>query len=213
MNGRLKKSWLIVSIASCVIGMVFAVANGDEPPTDSDDESRPGHPFDMRPQPWQRRDKPVLSANTTKQPWCKVVLYSPSVMFKDGKFKMWYVGTSTASRSIDFSLGYAESKDGIQWDEHAANPIATPADIGWGIYMQTPFVMFDDDEQIYKMWFSSATKAVYSEKSRRLVGADRYLMYYAPRDWRNTYLLPDGSMGRDGSGVYSHIGVAVIPKK
>jgi hypothetical protein len=42
------------------------------------------HPFDLRPQPWQRRDKPALSANTTKQPWCQVVLYSPWEQLRSG---------------------------------------------------------------------------------------------------------------------------------
>lgn len=273
---------------------------------------------------------------------------------------MWYVGTSTASRSTDFSLGYAESQDGIHWTEHENNPVLRPQDISWGIYMQTPYVLFDDDERLYKMWFSSATKAVYSDRSKRMVGADRplgyatspdgihwtvhpkpiyhasrspcvwklgpksyrmwmnvdlariyeftstdglqwkraampavevsgasqtciypsvlyendqyymwygchrpegvfeifcatsddgsswtvdhdhaafpasrkkdrfdgrytsipsvlslpdrYLLYYAPRDWRNTYTKPDGTTGHDGAGVYAHIGVAVIPK-
>ena len=42
--------------------------------------------------------------------------------------------------------------------------------------------------------------------------ADRYLLYYAARDMQNVYVLPDGTKGRDGSGVYAHIGVATIPK-
>ncbi|MAD79657.1 MAG: hypothetical protein CMJ50_02275 [Planctomycetaceae bacterium] len=363
MIGPLRSVYRFALMMACALMMTLPMALGDEPDIAAETEAKPTpvHPFDMRPQPWQRRDDPVLSASTTRQPWCKVVLYSPSVLFKDGKFKMWYVGTSAGSRSTDFSLGYAESDDGIQWNEYAGNPIATPQDIGWGIYMQTPFVMFDEDEQIYKMWFSSATKAVYSEKAKRMVGADRplgyatspdgiewkfhpkpiydssrspcvwklgpksyrmwmnvdlariyeftssdgiqwqraskpavqvsgasksciypfvihengryymwygchrpegifeifcatspdgsswsvdheraafpasrkkdrfdgrytsipsvlslpdrYMLYYAPRDWRNTYLMPDGSRGRDGAGVYAHIGVAVIPKK
>ncbi len=344
------------------VAMALLAAMHANPSAAQETKEKPAgkHPFDMRPQPWQRRDQPILSANTTEQDWCKVVLYSPSVMFKDGKFKMWYVGTSTASRSTDMALGYAESDDGIHWTEHPDNPIATPKDLDWGIFIQTPFVLFDDNEQIYKMWFSSATKAVYSEKSKRMVGADRplgyatsadgvhwkfhpqpiyessrspcvwklgpneyrmwmnvdlariyeftstdglawkraakpavhvsgesrscvypfvvrengryymwygchrpegifeifcatspdgskwtvdhqrpafpasrkkdrfdgrytsipfvlnlpdrYMLYYAPRDWRNTYVKPDGSTGKDGAGVYAHIGVAVIPK-
>ena len=72
-------------------------------------------------------------------------------MFKDGKFKMWYVGTSSGSRSPDTALGYAESDDGIKWNEYQGNPIVSARDIDWGIYMQTPFVLFDEDEKIYKM--------------------------------------------------------------
>jgi hypothetical protein len=38
------------------------------------------HVFAKRPQPWQRRDKPILSALTTKQRWSRVTLYSPHVI-------------------------------------------------------------------------------------------------------------------------------------
>jgi len=184
MIGQLRIACRTASIMACASTMALPVASGHEPYTAAESEAEPVriHPFDMRPQPWQRRDEPVLSANTTRQPWCRVVLYSPSVMFKDGKFKIWYVGTSTSSRGNDMALGYAESDDGIQWTEHLENPIATAQDIGWGIYMQTPFVLFDEDEKIYKMWFSSATKTVYSEKARRMVGADRPLAYATSPD-------------------------------
>ena len=147
------------------------------------DAANSTHPFDARPQPWQRGKHPALSALTTKQSWCKVVLYSPSVLHHDGRFKMWYVGTSTASRATDFALGYAESKDGIHWKEHPGNPIATAKDIGWGIYFQTPFVLFDENVQLYKMWFSSATKRVpHPRVSSLFVGADRPLGYATSRD-------------------------------
>ena len=38
------------------------------------------------------------------------------------------------------------------------------------------------------------------------------MMYYAPRDWRNTYRMPVGTTGKDGSGIYAHIGPAIIAK-
>ena len=62
-------------------------------------QSAPSEHFAQRPQNWTRRDKPVLSAYTTRQSWSKVVIYSPHVIHHDGKFRMWYLGTSTASRS------------------------------------------------------------------------------------------------------------------
>ncbi len=116
-------------------------------------------PLDQRPQPWQRRDKPILSATTTAQSWSKVVVYTPFVLHRDGKFQMWYLGTSTGSRSEDMALGYARSDDGINWTEHAANPILTRDDVPWEkSSIQTPFVMFDTDEKIYKMWFVTVPK-------------------------------------------------------
>ena len=112
-------------------------------------------PWQQRPQPWQRLDQPVLSAHTTQQAWCKVVVYSPHVIFHEGRFRMWYLGTSTASRSNDIALGYAESADGLKWKEHPRNPILTGKDMPWGRIWQTPFVLFDREERVFKMWFVS----------------------------------------------------------
>ena len=113
------------------------------------------HPFDLRPQPWQCRDEPILSARTTKESWCKVVCYTPHVIFHEGKFRMWYLGTSTDSRSGDTAMGYAESADCLAWEPHPANPIFTGKDVGWGDFVQTPFVLFDREEAVFKMWFIS----------------------------------------------------------
>lgn len=109
------------------------------------------NPLGLRPQPWQRREQPILSARTTEEPWCKVVLYSPHVIHAKGKFHMWYVGTSTASRSPDKKFGYATSDDGINWQAYENNPILTGEDIPYGDHLQTPFVIFDDGS--FKMWF------------------------------------------------------------
>ena len=121
-----------------------------------------------RPQPWQRRSLPILSARTTKQDWCKVVLYSPHVIFHDGKYRMWYLGTSTATRTNDIVMGYAESANGIDWKEYEQNPILIGANISWGTILQTPFVIFDDDERIYKMWFVSGAGITRDEKGKVL---------------------------------------------
>ena len=95
-------------------------------------------PLDQRPQPWQRLDEPILSARTTNQKWCRVVCYSPHVIHHDGKFRMWYLGTSEASRTNNMVMGYAESDDGLQWREHSGNPV-TGDDVPWGTPIQTPF--------------------------------------------------------------------------
>lgn len=66
---------------------------------------------------------------------------------------MWYVGTSTGSRSPDKAFGYATSDDGITWTPHPDNPILAGKDIPYGPHLQTPCVLFDEEEQIFKMWF------------------------------------------------------------
>lgn len=139
------------------------------------------HPFDLRPQPWQRQTEPVLSARTTKQAWCEVVCYSPHVIHHDGLFRMWYLGTSVASRSNDIVLGYAKSKDGLQWTEYDKNPILTGDDVPWGRILQTPFVLFDSDESVYKLWFVSGAGVGKDDKGK-VISNDQRLGYATSRD-------------------------------
>lgn len=130
--------------------------------------------LDQRPQPWQRRSEPVLSARTTKQSWCRVVCYSPHVIFHEGRFRMWYLGTSEASRTNNMVMGYAESDDGIHWSEHPANPVLTGDDIPWGTPIQTPFVKFDAAANRFRMWFVSGD-GVSRDKAGKIIGNDQRL--------------------------------------
>ncbi len=107
-------------------------------------------------QDWRRLSDPVLSAATTKQDWCRVLLYMPCVLIADGIFKMWYVGSSDHARNPSYiHLGYATSTDGLRWDPRPDNPIATDDAIPWGWRFQAPYVLYDQDEKIYKMWFTA----------------------------------------------------------
>jgi len=166
------------------------------------------HPFDLRPQPWQRRDEPILSARTTKESWCKVVCYSPHVVFHEGKFRMWYLGTSTESRSGDTAMGYAESADGVAWEPHPGNPIFTGKDVGWGDMVQTPFVLFDREEAVFKLWFVSG-KAGLNEQGGSAI-YNQHLGYATSGDgirWKvhPEPLYPSGrspSVIKEGPGRY-----------
>jgi predicted GH43/DUF377 family glycosyl hydrolase len=136
--------------------------------------------WEQRPQAWQRRDEPILSAATTKQSWCKVVFYSPHVIHHAGLFRMWYLGTSTASRSNDISMGYAESKNGIDWTEHPNNPILTGKDVAWGEMIQTPYVLWDDEDQVFKLWFVSG--GVDYDSKRKITRNEQRLGYATSED-------------------------------
>jgi len=102
---------------------------------------------------WRRQDQPILSGLTTRQDWCRVQLYNPTVVKVNGTYKMWYLGNRTATRVSDLDLGYAESSDGLHWTEHAQNPILTGKDLPFGTAWQTPHVIFDPDVRLYRMWF------------------------------------------------------------
>ena len=104
---------------------------------------------------WQRWEQPVLSGMTTNQDWCRVTLYSPTVLRMGDTYKMWYLGNRTVTRTSDMDLGYAESPDGLTWTPHPDNPILSGG-LPWGRAWQTPHVIFDSDENLYKMWFVMA---------------------------------------------------------
>jgi len=147
-------------------------------------------PLDTQPQPWQRRAQPIISALTTKQPWCKVVVYSPRVALVGGVYRMWYCGTSTGSRAGDCSLGYAESADGIDWKESPDNPIVRADKIGWGSGFWNPCVRFDEEEKVYKMWFSSNRSRELNAEGR-LVKIDMALGYATSPDGKHWKIYPE----------------------
>lgn len=105
---------------------------------------------------WQRFEQPVLSAMTTRQTWCTVQLYNPSVIYHDGRFRMWYTGNASRTRVPDHDLGYADSTDGIHFTPHEGNPVSRGADLPFGVGWQTPNVHYDRDMGCYRMWFIAA---------------------------------------------------------
>lgn len=161
------------TVVALLILLVAAAADGS-----AADKS----PLDRRPQPWKRRDKPVLSARTTKQAWCRIVCYSPHVIHHDGRFRMWYLGTSRSSRSNDIAMGYAESPDGVRWTEHPGNPVLIGDDIPWGRIVQTPFVVFDEPTKRYRMWFVSGAGVSRDETKKKITVNDQKLGYATSPD-------------------------------
>ncbi len=169
----------------CVVGAVVLLCASGCAAACAEEKS----PLDQRPQPWQRRDKPILSARTSQQSWCQIVCYSPHVIVHDGRFRMWYLGTSEASRSNDMVMGYAESADGIVWREHPGNPILTGDDVLWGRPIQTPFVMHDADAGCYRMWFVSGA-GISRDSTGKIIGNDQQLGHATSPDGINWKVAP-----------------------
>ena len=141
-------------------------------------------------QHWQRHPEPILSAYTSEQAWCKVVLYTPMVIHHDGKYRMWFIGGSGSSRDGALHLGYAESEDGFQWRPHPDNPILREEAVPCGPRVQTPFVMFDPTDELYRMWFICLTKLERSA-SGGLLEMTQELCYATSADGLNWDLHPE----------------------
>jgi predicted GH43/DUF377 family glycosyl hydrolase len=69
---------------------------------------------------WKRMStQPVLVAD---KPWEKICVMCPHVLWDEQMdlYRMWY---SAGERNEPNAIGYATSRDGLDWTKHAANPI------------------------------------------------------------------------------------------
>lgn len=74
---------------------------------------------------WER-----IGGNPVLEPtdgWEKNNVMCPHVLYEDGIFRMWYSGGEMYEPD---AIGYAESKDGIEWSRTPANPVIHPT-AGW----------------------------------------------------------------------------------
>lgn len=80
----------------------------------------------------------------------------PSVVKKDGKYHMWYTGKMHATEFSQASscIGYAVSDDGITW-ERRCEPVMRPQESWEGRGVTYSHVIWDEDEQLFKMWYSA----------------------------------------------------------
>lgn len=110
----------------------------------------------------------MLSSTTTRLDWCKTYCYSPHVVRTADGYRMYYIGRTGASWSIKgFMIGTATSKDGLNWEAYP-DPVLTVDNVPWGAFgLQTPHALWDEEEQLYKLWFTAITEWTY----RKEVGA------------------------------------------
>jgi predicted GH43/DUF377 family glycosyl hydrolase len=73
-------------------------------------------------------------------------------------------------------MGYATSDDGVQWNEHPGNPVLTGDDVPWGQIIQTPYVLYDNAIQRFRMWFVSGAGVTHNAQ-RKIIGNDQKLGY------------------------------------
>jgi hypothetical protein len=92
--------------------------------------------------------------------WDSSGVGTPSVLFKGGRYELWYSGHSGANSS--YRIGFATSPDGVNWTRSEDNPVLTTGSPGaWDSgYVMVPHVVFHDG--IYKMWFRGTDDPIYS---------------------------------------------------
>lgn len=79
----------------------------------------------------------------------------PAVIFRDGKYMMWYSGQMKPylenGRSV---IGLAVSTDGINW-ERRPEPVMEPDQLWEKQAIMCPHVLYDEEDGRYKMWYAA----------------------------------------------------------
>ncbi len=109
----------------------------------------------------------------------------PFVLYDGGQHIMWYGGHVAGGI---FEIYCSTSNDGLAWVHHR----------------QKPAFAATRDRNVFDGRYTS-TPCVIEEETR-------YLLYYSARDWGTLFGAEDGTVQCDGSGIYRHIGVAVLPR-
>ena len=101
---------------------------------------------------WVKWLDPVLDKGDAGE-WDDLEVWSCSVIWDGGVWKMWYSG----SDGTKIQIGYAVSPDGGHWAKYAGNPVFKPsATIGdWDdLWVMHPSVWKEGD--VYWMWYTGA---------------------------------------------------------
>ena len=103
-----------------------------------------------------------------------------SVLQRNGVFHMWYLGypclIPEGQAGRHKCIGYATSEDGVSWDRrpepvmqpelafeqpfekcHGGGSLEGCNEVYWDGGLQEPSVVWDDDQSVYKMWYTGTT--------------------------------------------------------
>lgn len=113
--------------------------------------------------------EPVLVLQPRPETGWEDDINRPTLAHKDGLYHMWYSG-QTAGKEFSSTtwteiyleastndkgtsdIGYAVSEDGLHW-ERRDEPVLRPAAPWEGSALMCPSVLWDDEAQIYKLWY------------------------------------------------------------
>jgi len=94
-------------------------------------------------------DNPILEVGAPGS-WDDSRITSPYVLYSDSIYQMWYSGNDGSNSRI----GYATSKDGVNWIKYDQNPVLTPSGGSWDSqYAGFARVIFDSADST-KMYYT-----------------------------------------------------------
>jgi len=92
----------------------------------------------------------IVLAPTTNTYW-EDDINRPAVVKKDGIYHLWYTGQANGKNSW---IGYATSTDGKNFVRQSSRPVISPTESWEKVAVMCPDVIWDEEEQMYKMWYS-----------------------------------------------------------
>lgn len=104
--------------------------------------------------------EPILKPGANGE-WDDFRVSKPCVIYDGNLFRMWYVGETRIEGRVTPRIGYASSKDGLNWIKSELNPVF---DLNTFQYDYTYFLRYFwiiEDNGQYKMWFSSVGQNKY----------------------------------------------------
>lgn len=99
--------------------------------------------------------KIIIGPRETPEHW-EDNINRPSILKKDGIYHLWYTGQYNASYTTGQSwIFYATSTDGINFTRYSEKPVLSAEESWEKVAVMCPNVIWDEDERIYKMWYSA----------------------------------------------------------
>ncbi len=123
----------------------------------------------------------------------------PVVLRLQDGYHMWYTGQAAGHSAI----GYATSRDGVQWQRASNKPVLSAAKAWEKVAVMCPHVLWDSERRLFRMWYSGG-----DQYEPDAVG---YATSHAGLAWQkheqNPVFRPDRSLGWERQKV---TGVQVI---
>lgn len=149
--------------------------------TDASKVARIGYAESTNGVSWTKNSAAVLNPGASGA-WDAKALAFPSVVYKDGAYVMYYHGQDSSNK---LRIGRATSPDGKVWTKDATFVMEATATTTWEAKaVSSPSVLFDADENLWKMWYtgsdgttlrtgyaSSADGKVWTKNANYVVGA------------------------------------------
>jgi predicted GH43/DUF377 family glycosyl hydrolase len=178
---------------------MYYCARGEEEGSDWSPEAtyRIGHATSLDGLTWTKDpSNPILDVSGLESPdWDALVTAEPSVVYRNGRFELFYVGGHLDGDIFILELGLATSTDGSNWTRYSGNPIL--ANTTDNIY--APFVLHNGIT--YELWYTGGPKTdpYFPE------GPFWFYTSYDGLEWdeAETTALERGAPGEwDGDGIF-----------